>query len=75
MIGRVHSKDNRDCYFRSENRLLVTLGLENTVVIETDDVVFVGDINKSKEIKEIVNNLRKNKIKESYSFESLQTLG
>ena len=67
LIGRVHSKDNRNCYFRSDNRLLVTLGLENIVVIETDDVVFVGDINRSQGIKEIVNNLRKDKIKESYS--------
>ena len=67
LIGRVHSQDNKNCYLRSENRLLVTLGLENTVVIETDDVVFVGDIYKSQEIKEIVNNLRKNKVKESYS--------
>ncbi len=67
LIGRVHSKDNRNCYLRSENRLLVTIGLENTAVIETDDVVFVGDIYKSQEIKEIVNNLRKNNVKESYS--------
>ena len=67
LIGRVHSQDNKNCYLRSENRLLVTLGLENTVVIETDDVVFVGDIYKSHEIKEIVNNLRENKVKESYS--------
>ena len=34
LIGRVHSKDNKNCYLRSENRLLVVLGLENTAVIE-----------------------------------------
>ena len=31
--------------------MIVAFGLENIVVVETDDVGAVGDINKSQEIK------------------------
>ena len=65
--GRVHSEQNKNCYLRSDNRLLVTMGLENVVVIETDDVVFAGDIKKSQEIKNIVNTLRDRNVPESES--------
>ena len=67
VTGRVHSEKNKNCYLRSDNRLLVTIGLENIVVIETDDVVFAGDIKKSQEIKNIVNTLKEKKVTESES--------
>ena len=65
--GRVHSDQNKNCYLRSDNRLLVTIGLENIVVVETDDVVFAGDIKKSQEIKNVVNTLKDQKVPESES--------
>ena len=68
LLGKVYSKENKNCYIRSENRMIVAFGLENIVVVETDDVVFVGDINKSQEIKEIVNDLKLRKIRESDSY-------
>ena len=67
MRGRVFSQENKNCYLRSENRLLVALGLKDLVVIETDDVVYVGDINKSQDVKNIVNQLKSNKEPESES--------
>ena len=67
MRGRVFSEENKNCYLRSENRLLVALGLKDLVVIETDDVVYVGDINKSQDVKNIVNQLKSNKEPESES--------
>ena len=65
--GRVHSEKNKNCYLRSDNRLLVALGLENTVVIETDDVVFIGDISKSQDVKKIVDELKNKNFPESES--------
>ena len=56
--GRVYSENNQNCYIKSENRLLVTLGLTDTLVVETDDVVLVGDINKAQDIKRVVNKLK-----------------
>ena len=65
--GRVFSKKNKNCYLRSESRLLVALGLKDLVVVETDDVVYVGDINKSQDVKNIVNKLKINNETESES--------
>ena len=65
--GRVFSEKNKNCYFRSENRMMVALGLKDLVVIETDDVVYVGDINKSKDLKNLVNKLKISKEPESHS--------
>ena len=67
ILGNVYSKENKNCYIRSENRMLVALGLDNLVVIETEDVVFVGDIKKSQEIKSLVDDLRSRKIRETDS--------
>ncbi len=67
MRGRVFSQENKNCYLRSENRLLVALGLKDLVVIETDDVVYVGDIKKSQDVKNIVNQLKINNEPESES--------
>ena len=56
--GNVYLEDSSNNYIRSENRLIVALGINNSVIVETDDAVFVGDINKSQEIKRIVNEFR-----------------
>lgn len=52
--GRVISADARNCYLRSEHRLVVGLGVEDLVVIETDDVVLVAHRDRSQEIKTVV---------------------
>mgnify|MGYP003316621861 CR=1 FL=1 len=36
ILGNVYSKENKNCYIRSENRMLVALGLDELVVIETE---------------------------------------
>jgi mannose-1-phosphate guanylyltransferase len=41
--GRVISQGSRNCYLRSEHRLVVGLGVENLVVVETDDAVLIAD--------------------------------
>ncbi len=55
--GRVINKGSRDCYLRSEHRLVVGLGVENLVVVETDDAVLIADRNKAQEIKSVVKQL------------------
>lgn len=62
--GNIYLEESSNNYIRSENRLIVVLGINNSVIVETDDVVFVGDINKSQEIKRIVNKFREKKIPE-----------
>jgi mannose-1-phosphate guanylyltransferase len=55
--GRVISKDSRNCYLRSEHRLVVGLGVEDLVIVETDDVVLVAHRDRAQDIKGIVSRL------------------
>ncbi|MEB3199268.1 MAG: mannose-1-phosphate guanylyltransferase/mannose-6-phosphate isomerase, partial [Synechococcaceae cyanobacterium] len=57
--GRVISEDSRNCYLRSEHRLLVGLGVEDLVVVETDDVVLVARRERAQDVKTIVGLLEK----------------
>lgn len=57
--GRVIHEDSRNCYLRSEHRLVVGLGVEDLVVVETDDVVLVAHRNRAQDIKGIVSRLER----------------
>ena len=47
----------RNCYLRSEHRLVVGLGVENLVVVETDDAVLIAERNQAQNVKTIVKQL------------------
>jgi mannose-1-phosphate guanylyltransferase len=49
----------KNCLIHSPQRLVVLLGLENTVVVDTPDALFVGNLNRSQEVKELVEELNK----------------
>ena len=55
--GRVISEGSRNCYLRSEHRLVVGLGIENLVVVETDDAVLIADRSQAQAIKKVVKQL------------------
>jgi mannose-1-phosphate guanylyltransferase / mannose-6-phosphate isomerase len=57
--GRVISEDSRNCYLRSEHRLVVGLGVEDLVVVETDDVVLVAHRDRAQDVKGIVGRLER----------------
>jgi len=63
--GRVISEASRNCYLRSEHRLLVGLGVEDLVVVETDDVVLVAHRDKAQDVKGIVGLLEQEGARES----------
>ncbi len=52
--GRVIHDNARNCYLRSEHRLVVGLGVEDLVVVETDDVVLVAHRERAQDVKAIV---------------------
>lgn len=56
--GRVISEGSRNCYLRSEHRLVVGLGVEDLVVVETDDAVLVAHRDRAQDVKRIVNRLQ-----------------
>ena len=63
--GRVIQEDARNCYLRSEHRLVVGLGVEDLVVVETDDVVLVAHRDRAQDVKGIVGLLEKEGARES----------
>ena len=65
--GKVILKETKNSYFRSEDRLIVGINLNNLIVIETRDVILISDKNSSQKVKNIVKNLKDNKMPEATS--------
>ena len=57
LIGNIISKDSSNCYVRSENRLIVSLGIENLLIVETNDAILVAEKQCDQDVKQIVNQL------------------
>ena len=62
--GQVIVKDSKKCYLRSENKLVVGIGIKNLIVIETSDVILIADKNSSEALKELVKELEKRNLPE-----------
>lgn len=58
VCGRVLHQEVRNCYLRSEHRLVVGLGLENLVVVETSDAVLVARRDRTQAVKQVVARLQ-----------------
>ena len=58
VCGRVLHQDMRNCYLRSEHRLVVALGLEDLVVVETNDAVLVARRDQTQAVKQVVERLQ-----------------
>jgi len=58
LIGDVVIEDVRNCYLHSTSRLISALGIENQVVVETDDAILVAAIDRVQDIKSLVTKLK-----------------
>jgi mannose-1-phosphate guanylyltransferase/mannose-6-phosphate isomerase len=56
--GDVITKDTRGCLVIGNERLVATNHIQDTVIVETPDAVFVSDLENSRDVKEIVNKLK-----------------
>ena len=59
LIGDVVAHDTKGSYLRSEGPLLTAAGIEDMVVVATDDVVLVGPRTANEEIRPLVEKLQK----------------
>jgi mannose-1-phosphate guanylyltransferase / mannose-6-phosphate isomerase len=59
--GDVLMEDTKNCLVRSEDTLVATVGLEDTLVVETSDAVLVAPLSRSQDVKKIVTRLKKSK--------------
>ncbi len=55
--GDVMARETRNSFILADDRLVVTLGVENLVVVETKDAVLVAHKDKAQKIKSIVEEL------------------
>ena len=69
--GKVLIKNSKNSYFRSEERLIVGLGLEELIVIETRDAILIANKNQDQEVKNIVTDLKNNNISEGLSHKKV----
>ena len=56
--GDILSNETRGCFIMGRDRLIATNHLENMVIVETPDSIFVSDIDHSRDVKSIVARLK-----------------
>ncbi len=59
VLGDVLTADSHGCYLQSTSRLVAAVGLQDHVVVETKDAVLVAPKNRVQDVKELVNQLKK----------------
>ena len=55
--GRVIAEKSKNCYLKSEQRLIVGIGIENMIVVDTNDAILVANKDQSQNIGSIVKSL------------------
>ena len=58
MTGDTFTHDCMSTFVQAESRLVATVGLKNTIVIETKDSVLVADRSRSQDVKAVVDQLK-----------------
>ena len=54
--------DTKNSVVFGNKRLIATIGLDNIVVVETDDAILVCDKNKAQSVKDVVDILKERKL-------------
>ena len=59
-IGKTLIFDTKNSYLRSDHRLIVSMGIKNLVIVETNDAILIADKDYTQSVKKVVNELEKN---------------
>ena len=65
VVGDVMTIDTKNCLIFGSKRLLSTIGLEDCLVVETEDAVLIAKKGETGKVREVVNRLKKNNRKEA----------
>ena len=57
VLGDVITDDTQNCYIRSNKKLVTTVGVEDLIIVDTEDALLVADKSKSQDVKKIVEGL------------------
>ncbi len=63
-IGNVYDIDTKNSLIYGGKRLISTVGLEDLIIVETDDALFLGKKGESQRVKALVEELKKMQTKE-----------
>jgi len=69
--GDVVAENTTNCFIMGRQRLIAVNQLDNMVVVDTPDSVFVSDIENSRDVKNIVARLKQNKRKEHHQHRTI----
>jgi mannose-1-phosphate guanylyltransferase/mannose-1-phosphate guanylyltransferase/mannose-6-phosphate isomerase len=57
LVGNVIAEDATNCYLRSESGLIAALGVEDLVVVATDDAVMLAPRDRAQDVRRLVSRL------------------
>ena len=60
IIGDILLHNSKDCYIRSDNKLVSTIGVNNLVIVDTKDALLVANKNNTEDIGKIIQQLKIN---------------
>ena len=63
----VRSIDTFNCYIKSHNKLITTIGIQDLVVVDTDDAILICNKNRCQDVKNLVKILDNNIIEKSHT--------
>ena len=69
--GNIIAKNSKNCYLRSEKRLIAAIGIQDLIVVETSDAILIADKAQSQEVKNIVNILKEKGIPEGQEHKKM----
>lgn len=55
--GKAVMVDSRDCFVQGDKRLVAAVGVENVVIVDTDDAVLVANRDHAQDVKQVVSQL------------------
>ena len=55
--GRVIAEKSKNCFLKSEQRLIIGIGIENLIIVDTNDAILVANRDQSQNIGNIIKNL------------------
>lgn len=69
--GNILAKDSSNCYLKSNKRLIAAIGVEDLVIVETNDAILISDKRKTQEVKNIVSQLKEKEIPEGLEHKKI----
>jgi Mannose-1-phosphate guanylyltransferase len=58
--GKIISIDTRDCIVKGDKKLIATIGIEDLIVVDTEDAILICKKDRAQDIKQLINEIKEN---------------